>query len=106
MSHMPNYYEIMPYIYIGNKYALNDIYLFNMVINCTQDVEFPREEIRKYYKQEYIYLDQSLTPTILEKIYQYVQQNKKILIHGNIDVTDALALVKQYQHKYHAQFIL
>ena len=56
-KYLNNYNEVMPYLYVGNRYALADIYLFDLVINCTADIPFPNVDIQKKYKQEYSSLE-------------------------------------------------
>lgn len=113
MLQVSNYNEVVPYLYIGNKYAIADVYLFDLIINCTPDLPFPSEAIQKIYKQEYIRIpikDDSFEAerlynileeqNILDTIKKYISQNKNVLIHCNMGQQRSCAVCACYLLKY------
>jgi protein-tyrosine phosphatase len=108
-----NYNEIIPYLYVGNRYAIDDAYLFDLIINATPDIPFPYEILQKKYKQEYIRItirdvpcdSENLynileTQNILDTIQKYISQNKKVLIHCNMGQQRSCAIIACYLIKY------
>jgi len=113
MLQISNYNEVVPYLYIGNKYATTDVYLFDLIINCTLDLPFPPEAIQKIYKQEYIRIPIKDDPfeaerlynileeqNILDTIKKYISQNKNVLIHCNMGQQRSCAVCACYLLKY------
>lgn len=113
MLQTSNYNEVIPYLYIGNKYSTTDVYLFDLIINCTPDLPFPPEAIQKIYKQEYIRIpikDDSFEAerlynilekqNILDTITKYISQNKNVLIHCNMGQQRSCAVCACYLLKY------
>ena len=113
MLQIANYNEITPHLYVGNKYAIADVYLFDLIINCTQDIPFPSKEIQNKYKQEYIRIPIKDDPfdadklydileeqNILETIKKYFSQNKNVLIHCNMGQQRSCAVCACYLLKY------
>ena len=113
MLQVANYNEIVPHLYVGNKYALSDTYLFDLIINCTPDLQFPILEIQNKYKQEYIRISIKDDPfeanklyniledeKILETINKYISQNKNVLIHCNMGQQRSCAVCACYLLKY------
>ena len=109
-----NYNEIIPYLYVGNRYAIDDAYLFDLIINATPDLSFPPEVLQKKYKQEYIRIPVRDEPFDSEKLYniletqnildiikKYISQNKKVLIHCNMGQQRSCAVIACYLIKHH-----
>lgn len=104
-----NYCEIEPYLYVGNKDALDDVYLFDLVINCSDNIEFPSEFTRKLYNQEYIRVSSSDVNNdiqdynnILELINNLIKRKKKVIV---IDILEQnnftpYIIIAQYLIKY------
>ena len=113
MLHVANYNEIIPNLYVGNKYATTDIYLFDLIINCTPDLPFPQEDKQKLYEKEYIRIPIRDEPfeserlynileeqNILDTIKKYISQNKNVLIHCNMGQQRSCAVCACYLLKY------
>jgi hypothetical protein len=64
-----NYNEIIQYLYVGNRYAIDDAYLFDLIINATLDIQFPSETLQQKYKQEYSRIPIRDEPFDAEKLY-------------------------------------
>jgi len=117
MLKVANYNEIIPNLYVGNKYATTDIYLFNLIINCTPDLPFPLEDkqTQKLYEQEqeHIRIPIRDEPFESERLYnileeqnilytikKYISQNKNVLIHCNMGQQRSCAVCACYLLKY------
>jgi len=107
---MNNYDKIIETLYIGNINALKEYKKFDLIVNCTNEVPLPPNEINK----EYIRLPLNDTPqesdkllsmmiqsNILEKIHQYISEKKVVLVHCYAGMQRSCATVACYLIKYY-----
>jgi len=110
---MNSYDKIIETLYIGNINALRDYKKFDLIVNCTNEVPLPPNEIIDKNK-ECIRLPLNDTPqesdkllsmmiqsNILEKIHQYIREKKPVLVHCYAGMQRSCATVACYLIKYY-----
>ena len=106
---MNDYDEIVPYLFIGNENAALEYgNNFELVVNCTPDVEFPekcKKRVRlpvddhpKLAKKMYEYI---LETNVLEKIHTEVKNKKPVLVHCHVGMQRSCGVVACYLVKYY-----
>jgi len=106
---MQNCNEIIPFLFLGNKKALElHNTNFSMIINCTPDIPFPdtcKKSIRLSIKDdpfECQKLYQLIKETnVLEVIHNHVINNQNTLVHCFMGAQRSCAIVACYLIKYY-----
>lgn len=106
---MQNFNEIIPFLFLGNKKALELHHTnFSMIINCTPDILFPntcKKYIRLSIKDdpfECPKLYQLIEETnVLEVIHNHVINNQHVLVHCSMGAQRSCDIVACYLIKYY-----
>lgn len=107
-----NYDEIIPNLFLGSYKALQDYKKFDLIINCTKDIEFPKgDESNGWVK--YVRLAVNDEPSeakklqdmldgnnILEMINTYLMENKKVLVHCKMGQQRSAIVIVCYLMRY------
>jgi hypothetical protein len=98
-----DYDEIIPNLFIGNINSLKHANKFDFILNCTDDIPFPKtctNCLRISIKDDPDESDRLLhllrKYSILEKIYGYIQSKKSVLVHCYAGMQRSCAVVACY----------
>lgn len=105
---MQNCNEIISFLFVGDRHALDNYYNYELIVNCTPNLPFPEyntKRIRIPIKDDHIY-DRDLfelleNNNILENINEYVSGGQGVLINCNCGVQRSCAVAACYLVKYH-----
>ncbi len=105
-----NYDEIIPNLFLGGYKALEDYKKFDLIINCTKDIEFPSSNliICKYIRlpvndepDEANKLKDLLdSNNVLEIINKYLIEKKNVLVHCKMGQQRSAIVISCYLMKY------
>ena len=105
---MENCNEIVNYLYIGNKHALENFYDYELIVNCTPNIPFPsshnkhiRIPIMDASSEESNLFNIIQSNNILEEINEYVSGGQNVLVNCNQGKQRSCAVVACYLIKYH-----
>jgi protein-tyrosine phosphatase len=104
-----DYDDVIDYLYLGNMNSVNTTEIdFSLIVNCSKDLAFPnnaKECIRIAIDDDPAYSDILLeiikTKNVLDKINNYVKNNKYVLVHCRAGMQRSCALIAIYLIKYY-----
>jgi len=107
-----NYDEIISNLFLGGYKALEDYKKFDLIINCTKDIEFPNgDELNKLIKCVRLAVNDEPTESkklkdlldsnnVLEMINTYLIENKRVLVHCKMGQQRSAIVIVCYLIKY------
>jgi len=105
-----NYDEIIPNLFLGGYKALEDYNKFDLIINCTKDIEFPDSDQTNCRYVRLPVNDESSEANklkdlldnnnILEIINKYVIEKKNVLVHCKMGQQRSAIVIVCYLMRY------
>ena len=101
--------EIIEYLFVGNAKSLELLKKYDMIVNCTKDINFPT-----HYNTKCIRLSVNDNPDeckkflyeinntcVLEHIEYHIRNKQSILVHCSMGIQRSCALVACYLIRYY-----
>jgi len=105
---MQNCNEIINYLFVGDKYSLEDHYDYELLVNCTPSIPFPlshnkhiRIPIRDTSSEDVKLFNLIQDDHILEEMHEYITGGQNVLVNCNLGMQRSCSIAACYLIKYH-----